>query len=543
VERKLSAKNAPNFTDDNPPSKFNRSNDGDINIKDLNAEKAIHLLETHSDTEGDSVSNLSDKDGFTQGSDNDICLDDCTEITFDSFQNDGSLNSVTRAVTSAVHDLSNTSMAKFVTSRIESGMENASFFVTDLNAVVKQFRQWKEELPMVDPFYAVKCNPDPEILRLLASMGCNFDCATMGEIDLVLNGLGSNCFTEGFSPAHSIVYANPAKMPQMLQFAQSSGVRMTVFDGEDELYKIAAIQAKISNHKFQLLLRLATDDKASICRFSKKFGCPVDEAHRLLSIARSLNLDFAGVSFHVGSGCGDAGAYRTALQHTRRVFEEAASLGFPPLHIVDLGGGFPGDTGGYGGEGMPTFQQLALAIREELAVFQTLYGSNKVRFIAEPGRYFVSASTVIATKIYSRKGGRCEYQALYVDDGVYGSFNNVVYDHYIPIPQKLSTAVAAVKKPSSCGSVCELTDDESASGDSESEDDADRKSSGLIPSAVFGPTCDGLDQLCALETTMLPRCEVGEWLLWENMGAYTHTASYVFNGYTHVPQKTYCFVV
>ena len=59
----------------------------------------------------------------------------------------------------------------------------------------------------------------------------------------------------------------------MLQFAQRSGVRMTVFDGEDELYKIAAVQANNSNNEpFQLLLRLATDDKASICRFSKKFG-------------------------------------------------------------------------------------------------------------------------------------------------------------------------------------------------------------------------------------------------------------------------------
>jgi diaminopimelate decarboxylase len=62
----------------------------------------------------------------------------------------------------------------------------------------------------------------------------------------------------------------------------------------------------------------------------------------------------------------------------------------------------------------------------------------------------------------------------------------------------------------------------------------------LIPSAVFGPTCDGLDQMCSLDTTLLPRCTVGEWLYWDNQGAYTHTASFVFNGYTHLPQKTYC---
>lgn len=55
-----------------------------------------------------------------------------------------------------------------------------------------------------------------------------------------------------------------------------------------------------------------------------------------------------GVSFHVGSGCGDANAYKTALSHAKMVFDECNRLGTPPLHIVDLGGGFPGDTGGYG---------------------------------------------------------------------------------------------------------------------------------------------------------------------------------------------------
>ena len=49
----------------------------------------------------------------------------------------------------------------------------------------------------------------------------------------------------------------------------------------------------------------------------------------------------------------------------------------------------------------------------------------------------MSASTTIATKVYARKGGKGKTQALYVDDGVYGSFNNVVYDHATPTPVRL----------------------------------------------------------------------------------------------------------
>lgn len=403
------------------------------------------------------------------------------------------------------------SVRKFVASRIDQGYETGSFLVTNLATVVAQLVQWRTELPMVQPFYAVKCNPDPVVLRLLASLGCSFDCATMGEIEMVLNGLGEKLsFSKRGIAASSIVYANPAKMPHMLDYAIQNGVRMTVFDGEDELYKIASLEG---HENLQLLLRLTTDDRASICRFSKKFGCPVEESTKLLEVAKSLGLNVAGVSFHVGSGCGDPAAYSTAINHASFVFSEWERLGMPPMHIVDLGGGFPGDKGGYGGPGMPTFQDLAAAIRKAIEEFKAVYPhpSDNLVFIAEPGRYFVSASTTIATKVYSRKGGKNNYQALYVDDGVYGSFNNVVYDHATPVPLKLEVALSG--------------------------QDAE-----VIPSAIFGPTCDGLDQMCSLDNTKLPRCDVGDWLIWENQGAYTHTASFVFNGYTHIPKKTYCYL-
>lgn len=407
------------------------------------------------------------------------------------------------------------SIPKFVSSRIETGQETQSFLITNLGSIVNQFNLWKSELPMVKPYYAVKCNPDIAIVRLLAALGCYFDCATQGEIDLVLHGLGDELSMGPRGLAHeAIVYANPAKMASHLQFAVDNGVRMTVFDGEDELIKIS----KIRDHEnLQLLLRLTTDDRASICQFSKKFGCPVREAPALLKTAKALGLHVAGVSFHVGSGCGDANAYLIALDHARQVFDAADELGMDPMHIIDIGGGFPGDTGGYGGPGMPTFQDLASAVRAGIENFAMGFKRpmSTMRIIAEPGRFFVSACTSVATKVYSRKGGNGNTQALYVDDGVYGTFNNIVYDHATPVPLKLSTLVNPKQN----------------------------NSDPLLPTVVFGPTCDGLDQLCSLDKTKLPRCEVDDWLYWENMGAYTHTASFVFNGYTHIPSRCYCFLL
>ena len=151
------------------------------------------------------------------------------------------------------------SVCQLAVSLIENRQETASFLLVNLTAVIDQHAQWKKLLPMVEPFYAVKCHPDPVILRLLASLGCGFDCASKSEIDLVVNGLGQSLsFGANGLAAKNIVYANPAKMTDHIRFAAESHVRMTVFDGEDELAKIAATGAA---DQLDLLLRISTDDK------------------------------------------------------------------------------------------------------------------------------------------------------------------------------------------------------------------------------------------------------------------------------------------
>lgn len=297
---------------------------------------------------------------------------------------------------------------------------------------------------MVEPFYAMKCNPDPVIVRLLATLGCGFDCATMGEINLVLNDLGSELsFKPKDKHVENLIYANPSKFQSHLEFATQNGVRMVTFDGEDELYKLAKVNEELpEGKKLQLLLRITTHDSKSVCQFSKKFGCPAPDGHELLKIAHGLDLDVVGVSFHVGSGCGDVAAYTTALTEASVLFKKADELGMKPMTMIDIGGGFPGDNVGTYRSELPNFFEIAAAVRTSIAEFKQKFESSRpLRFIAEPGRYFVSRSTTIATKIYGRKGGNGQAQALYVDDGVYGSFNNVVYDHYHPVPRTLKEAV------------------------------------------------------------------------------------------------------
>jgi ornithine decarboxylase len=213
---------------------------------------------------------------------------------------------------------------------------------------------------------------DPVILNVLGKMGVNFDCATQGEIQLVTE----KC---GVTPDR-IIYANPAKMVSHLVYAKNIGVNFTVFDSKDELLKLS----KIPNQKFELLLRIATDDKDSICKFSNKFGANPKDAEKLLLYAKSLGLPVVGVSFHVGSGCGDANSYTKSLANVADIFEIAPKIGIPPMKIIDIGGGFPGNSKGYGGKNSPTFEDIASTIRLGIHEFRKrLANDPNIQFIAE----------------------------------------------------------------------------------------------------------------------------------------------------------------
>jgi ornithine decarboxylase len=388
-------------------------------------------------------------------------------------------------------------VSSFIKYLIKNKKVAGSFRVTNISSIENQVRLWKRQLPDVTPYYAVKCNPDPVILNVLGKMGVNFDCATQGEIQLVTE----KCRVT----PDRIIYANPAKMVSHLVYAKSIGVNFTVFDNKDELLKLS----KIPNQKFELLLRIATDDKDSMCKFSNKFGANPKDAEKLLVYAKSLGLPVVGVSFHVGSGCGDANSYTKSLVNVADIFEIAPKIGIPPLKIIDIGGGFPGNSTRYFGKNSPTFEDIASTLRLGIHEFRKRFANDPdIKFIAEPGRFFVSDAVTIATHIYARKGD--DPQSLYVDDGVYGTFNNIIYDHACPRPCKIIF-------------------------------DRNRQFT-AVHTNIFGPTCDGLDQICKAENTLLQYCDEGDWLEWENMGAYTHTASFIFNGYAHYPEKFYCYI-
>ncbi|THC93079.1 hypothetical protein EYZ11_007445 [Aspergillus tanneri] len=367
--------------------------------------------------------------------------------------------------------------------RCGPGDEDA-FYVADMGEVYRQHLRWKMNLGRVKPFYAVKCNPDPEILRLMAKLGNGFDCASKAEIDLALE--------TGIDPSR-IIYAQPCKTKSYLRYAAQRGVKQMTFDNADELYKIKACYPEA-----ELYLRILTDDSTSLCRLSMKFGASLDVARELLELAHELELKVVGVSFHVGSGAEDPTAFLKAVQDARLIFDQASDVGHE-LHTLDVGGGFSHET----------FEKFAGVLSEALET----YFPPHIRVIAEPGRYYVGSAFTLAANVIARRDVRDpttpanDTFMIYLNDGVYGNFSNIIFDHQHPVAQILSCAA---------GSMANSPIAATSEG---------------IAYSIWGPTCDGIDNIT--QRIVLPGLlDVGDWLFFEDMGAYTKCSATRFNGFS-----------
>lgn len=368
---------------------------------------------------------------------------------------------------------------------------------------------------IVHELAAVKCNPDPHVLHLLAALGLGFDCASQPEISSILS------LPIPVDPSR-IIYANPCKAPSFIRHAASKGVDYMTFDNGDELAKV-----KKYHPDAKMVLRILTDDSGSLCRLGLKFGAPLGEVRALLQKAKLLGITVKGISFHCGSGCTNPALYGDAVRRALWAFEVGKEEGFS-FDFLDIGGGFEDDN----------FEQIAAVLRVAIEEHFPREGAGKgVRIIAEPGRYYVSKAFELATNIIARRAAHegtedgetptvdmgimdeqdeekpsvmCEFDARlttpltgqtdYVNDGVYGAFNCILFDHQIVHPHVLTLDDTFQSAPLDATLPLETC-------------------------SVWGPTCDSID--CVQPRAVLPTgaLRVGDWLRWEKMGAYTICAA------------------
>jgi ornithine decarboxylase len=348
----------------------------------------------------------------------------------------------------------------------ERRIDDAPVFVVDIGSVKRLYDQWQALLPGVKAHFAMKSNSDPVIVQVLAALGCNFDVASHNEIALAL---------EHVCPER-LVYAHPCKSVKTISYARAVDVDLLVFDSSNELLKVALFHPHAD-----LLLRLRVDDTGSTCRFGAKFGTEKEDVPGLLTLAKTLGLSVAGLSFHVGSGCADAALYAKAMEQCLEALDLAKRMGMSP-NVIDIGGGFQS----------ATFAEFAAVVRPFVE------RHSELRFIAEPGRLLVNdAATLIMSVIGKKKimrDGKTTF-TIYLNESVYGALNCIFFDHRTVTLEPFS------------------------------EREGER-----FATKVYGRTCDSMD--CISEETMLPDLSVGEKLYVRAMGAYTSaSAASAFNGF------------
>jgi ornithine decarboxylase len=358
---------------------------------------------------------------------------------------------------------------------LENNFSEESFFIVDIGAIIRQYIRWKKFLPDVDLFFAVKSNPTPIIIEVLAGCNASFDCASRSEIASVLSFIND--------PTR-IIYANPIKHCSYIKYARSQDVDLLVCDTEHELYKI-----KLYHSNCNLVLRIKVDDSKSICKFSKKYGASIEESDKLLEIAKTLSLNVVGISFHIGSGCQDPMQFDNAIKDARKVFDIAKNKFNINMNLLDLGGGFVDET----------FEETAEIINNSL---EKNFGDiENLRVIAESGRMIVNNSHTLVLSIIGKKESidkeTGEKHFTYtINNSVYSAFNNIIFDHAKPTILPFN----------------------------------ERNGKKKYNSRIYGITCDIIDMI--VDNVILPELVIGEYVYVENFGAYTTASSSEFNGFT-----------
>ncbi|WP_322409801.1 type III PLP-dependent enzyme [Microbacterium invictum] len=344
--------------------------------------------------------------------------------------------------------------------------------------VVRQYARLRQALPFARFHYAVKVCAHPAVIAALAEEGCGFDVASGEEI--------SQLERQGVAP-HRVIHTHPIKKPVEIREALTAGIRTFVVDNEIELEKFC----RDGGSDLRLLVRLAYRSPHAGSDLSSKFGVSAARAEALVARADALGLDVAGFSFHVGSQLDDPARFAAAIRDTAALMSRLERARGRRFTVLDIGGGFPIAYD----RPVADLEEIAQVIRPILDPLAERY-----EILAEPGRVLVAESAVLVTSV-DGVADRPDGRWYYLDDGLYGSYSNVLTEgvHPLVFAERDLTALVEPRRRAT----------------------------------LAGPTCDSADVIA--RECDLPDLRVGDLVVSPVMGAYTSVTATRFNGRPFTP--------
>ena len=320
-------------------------------------------------------------------------------------------------------------------------------------------------------FYAVKANPDGDILNFLNDLKMGFEISSEGELE-ILSSLGVE--------PERIISSNPIKSLKFLKMAASYGIKYFAFDSAEEVDKLSRFVPHCN-----VYIRLSVPNEGSEWPLSKKFGVELDEAATLLTYAKDRGLNPVGITFHVGSQCTNIYNWNIAIDKAKVLWDIAESNRIT-LNFLNIGGGYP-----------IKYTKNVVSIETiEKNVNSLIYERfpKGVEIHIEPGRAVVGDAGILVTSVIG-KARRSDEDWIYIDVGVFNglmeSVGGIKYSYVV-----------------------------------ESYKHARHKKRWTIA----GPSCDSFDVID--NNVTLPEPNVGNLILILSSGAYTVSYASEFNGFS-----------
>jgi ornithine decarboxylase len=320
-------------------------------------------------------------------------------------------------------------------------------------------------------FYAVKANPDVEVLGFLNKLKMGFEISSEGELE-VLSSLRIK--------PERIISSNPVKSLKFLKMAASYGIRYFAFDSPEEVDKLVQFVPGCN-----VYVRLTVPNEGSEWPLSKKFGVELENALELLKYAKDKKLKPTGITFHVGSQCTNMYNWNIALDKAKALWDMAAKRKII-LRLLNIGGGYP-----------VRYTKNVVSIEAiEKNVSKLIYERfpRDIDIHIEPGRSVIGDAGILVTSVIG-KARRGDGEWLYIDVGVFNglmeSVGGIKYTYIV---------------------------------------ETDKHSRTKKPWTIAGPSCDSFDVID--KNVILPEPHIGNLILILTGGAYTVSYASEFNGFS-----------
>ncbi|KFB49769.1 hypothetical protein ZHAS_00017784 [Anopheles sinensis] len=359
---------------------------------------------------------------------------------------------------------------------IGSGPTETSTNILDLDKVVANVHHWRATHPGLIPSYTPCANKNPLVLAVLAKLNVGFSCASRKEMnDLLDMGI----------TADRMWLAHPSKTLDTILYAKQNGILRIACDNVQDVAKVHRLYPAA-----QIVLRIRVSPE-------QKFGCcPAFDVPEIFNYAVSEKVNIVGVHIAIPQDQPEESLawLRQSLQEAEAAMAYAHQLGLGDLQQLVL-------------SGIEKIPQSRLR-----STLKTITVPVSFSIIIETGRELVQNAVTLVTNVQSKRVIRqgelpsiIQEIMYFLNDGRYGSFE----------------WWKAIDKPPSVRRMNETHRSQIASW----------------PSSLWGPTCDSADVIC--ERLELPALEIGDFLIFSDMGAFGVTVASRFNGFP-IPKTVAC---